>query len=421
MPRRGALAFLLLVAACGDGPPPETPKTPASPSPRAATSGAERNVAPEPAFEKAEADGERKLASGAAVFVPKGWFVKQTANRIVLEEPDHELVVTMVEIGADTTVAAITKAWESLAKKPPAKVDQTETLKDVSGWDEVTETVWDTPAAEQKILAMNARRKDKRAFVFLIDAKKAAIGRRGAQLRQIIGGLKVEGVQDEDLSKNTVVTLEGERLKTFEAFIEATRVKTQVPGAAVAVVHDGKIVFEKGFGTKEVGKKDPVTPRTKFMIGSVTKSLSSLLIAKLVDEGKVKWETPVKELLPTFATGDASFTEKLSLWHTFCACTGMPRKDLDFIFEFAKVKPEDTLGWFKQTKPTTGFGETFQYSNQMTAVGGFIAARIAEPGKPLGVAYETAMKNRLFGPMGMKRVLAAVGRCRQQRIAVLTE
>jgi CubicO group peptidase (beta-lactamase class C family) len=419
--RASLLAFVLV--ACGEGPPPDAPKSAPPPAPRAASLAppTNRDRAPEPAFEKVEADTEKKTSAGATMFVPKGWFVKTMADKIALEEPDRELAVTIVEVSADTTEAAIAKAWERLGKKAPAKVEHTDTQKDVAGWDEVTETIWETPAADGKVLAMNARRKDKRAWIFVVDAKKAALGRRGAQLRQVIGGLNAPGVSDEDLSKNAVVALDAERAKTFETFIETMRAKTQVPGAAVAVVHDGKIVFEKGFGTKEATKKDPVTPKTKFMIGSVTKSLSSLLIAKLVDEGKVKWETPVKELFArsglSFETGDPAFTEKLSLWHTFCACTGMPRKDLDFIFEYAKVKPENTLSWFAKTKPTTGFGETFQYSNQMTALGGFLAARVAEPNKPLSVAYETAMKTRLFEPMGMNDTTASFDEGRKGNVA----
>ena len=225
------------------------------------------------------------------------------------------------------------------------------------------------------------------------------------------------GVADEDLSSKTALPLEGARLKELETFIESAREKTHVPGAAVAVVQDGKIVFEKGFGVRERGKKEPVTHRTRFMIGSVTKSLSTLLISSLVDDGKVKWDARVKELLPTFETGDAAFTDKVTLAHTFCACTGMPRRDLDLIFEYGAHKPEDSFKAFIGLKPTTGLGETFQYSNQMTALGGFLAARIAEPRKPLAAAYASAMKARVFVPMGMTDTTASFEEGRKGAVA----
>ena len=75
-----SLAFIFL--ACGDAPPPETPKTVPPPAPRAATTTTNERQTPAPVFEKADADGEKKMAAGATMFIPKGWFVKTLAERI---------------------------------------------------------------------------------------------------------------------------------------------------------------------------------------------------------------------------------------------------------------------------------------------------------------------------------------------------
>jgi CubicO group peptidase (beta-lactamase class C family) len=92
-------------------------------------------------------------------------------------------------------------------------------------------------------------------------------------------------VLDEHDRELRVVLLEFERAAS----------KLGVPGAAIAVVQGGRVVFEKGYGVREKGKKAPVTPRTLFMIGSITKSLTSLLMAAAVDAGKMTWDTPVQE------------------------------------------------------------------------------------------------------------------------------
>jgi CubicO group peptidase (beta-lactamase class C family) len=401
VPQRVFVALTLL-SACADVPPPSAAPSRPPPSPAAAAP-----PAAETPFEKVLADTPRQTARGGTLTVPKGWFVRPRKDGFAFEEPDRELGLTLFEVDAETAPIAVAKAWASVARPAPAKIRHAQSHPDIAGWDEIAETAYETPTTEARVLAMNVRRKGNRAWVFLVEGKVAALQRRGAHVREIIGGLKVPGVEDEDLASKPVLPLDGERAKAFESFVEEARRKTQVPGAAVAVVHDGRIVFEKGFGVREHGKKEAVTPRTRFMIGSVTKSISSLLIAKLVDEGKLAWTTKVKDLLPGFETGDAAFTDQLTIAHTFCACTGMPRQDLDFVFEYAKVAPDGVLKAFAKVKPTTGFGETFQYSNQMTALGGFLAARVAHPKKALGAAYEAALKEKLFGPMGMADTTAS--------------
>lgn len=129
--------------------------------------------------------------------------------------------------------------------------------------------------------------------------------------------------------------------------------------------------------------------------------MTSLMQAALVDAGTVRWDTPVTSLLPGFAVADRAITEKLVLWHMGCACTGMPRHDLENLFEYADVTPEAALDTLRRTKPTSAIGEVFQYSNAMYAAGGFAAARAYSPRGTLTAAYEAAMRATVFGPIGM--------------------
>ena len=89
--------------------------------------------------------------------------------------------------------------------------------------------------------------------------------------------------------------------------------------------------------------------------------------------------------------------------HTVAASTGMPPRDMDLIFKFKGVTPEQRLAEMRQMRPTTGFGETFQYSNYMVALGGYAAARSFRQESSLKEAYEQAMQELVFEPLGMER------------------
>jgi len=137
------------------------------------------------------------------------------------------------------------------------------------------------------------------------------------------------------------------------------------------------------------------------MIGSITKPMTTLMEATLVDAGTFRWETPVTAVLPSFALGDPETTKKVAMWHMSCACTGMPRQDMEDIFEFEGVTPEQRIASMKTMKPTTAFGDTFQYSNLMVSAGGFASAHAFDPKRSLGDAYDAAMHDKVFEPIGM--------------------
>ena len=146
----------------------------------------------------------------------------------------------------------------------------------------------------------------------------------------------------------------------LDAFLEDARVRLAVPGAAVAVVQGGAIVYQRGFGVRVLGGDAPVTPDTLFMIASLTKGLTTMMEAALVDDGTVRWDSPLTTLLPSFAVGDAALTRQLVLWHSACACSGMPQQDLEGIFEWRGVTPEARIAAMATMAPTAALGATYQ-------------------------------------------------------------
>lgn len=175
-----------------------------------------------------------------------------------------------------------------------------------------------------------------------------------------------------------------------------------VPGVGLAFIDDGKTVWAGGLGVKELGKSDPVDADTLFIAASNTKALTTLLLAELVDEGKMRWDQPVIELFPAFKLGDDATTKQVLVRHLVCACAGMPRQDLEWLLEYRNETPASAMTLLGTMQPTSEFGEVFQYSNLMAAAAGFIGASKAVPGKELGVAYDEAMRKKVFHPIGMK-------------------
>jgi CubicO group peptidase (beta-lactamase class C family) len=88
--------------------------------------------------------------------------------------------------------------------------------------------------------------------------------------------------------------------------------------------------------------------------------------------------------------------------HLICACTGLPRQDLEILFQFKGVTADGTLATLGTMMPTSKFGEMFQYSNPMAAAGGFVGGHVLFPKLELGAAYDEAMRTQVFAPLGMK-------------------
>src|SRR5262249_33272782 len=154
-------------------------------------------------------------------------------------------------------------------------------------------------------------------------------------------------------------------------------------------------------GVRELGKPALVDADTRFMIASNTKAMTTLMLAKLVDDKKLGWDTPAVSALPSFKLGDADVTREGLIKHLICACTGMPRQDLEWLLEFEGNTPERTMTVLGTMQPTSKFGELFQYSNPMAAAAGYIGGHVAYPTLELGAAYDKAMQTLVFDPLGM--------------------
>jgi CubicO group peptidase (beta-lactamase class C family) len=354
-----------------------------------------------PRARRLTADAVLTTRSGATLPVARGWWVTDRGDLLLLEDPERELRAWFLESGEPDGAVAIAAGWRRVAPGAARRLARPlESPPPDGGWDAVTSAEYD--GGPERVVEALARRHGAVTHVVLLDGARGAVARRGAQLESAIARLHPRGLREESLAGMRPRRLGKDGAARLDAFIEDARRRLAVPGAAVAVVQEGSVVYERAFGVRALGDSAPVTADTLFMMASVTKPMTTLMQAAEVDAGLFTWDTPVTAVYPAFALADAGLTGRIRMWHMSCACTGMPRSDLEYMFEYRGVTPEARVASMRAMAPTTGLGETFQYSNLMVAAGGYIAAHADAPGRPLGEAYDDAMRRRVFAPIGMR-------------------
>ncbi|HZU38522.1 MAG TPA: serine hydrolase, partial [Gemmataceae bacterium] len=169
----------------------------------------------------------------------------------------------------------------------------------------------------------------------------------------------------------------------------------QVPGCAVAIVRDGRVIYLKGFGARERGRPEPVTPDTIFPIGSCTKAFTTTAMAMLVDEGKMAWDDPVRKHLSYFHLYDPLADGDVRLRDLVTHRTGLASHD--FLWYRSPLTPEERVRRLRLLRPEWPFRSHFQYQTTMFTAAGLAVAHAA--GSPWG----EVMRRRLFKPLGMTR------------------
>jgi len=391
---------LLALAACAEPPPPVAPTPPptdTAPPPPAATVA----PAPPPAPAVLSADTPQTTMRGATFNAPAGWTVSSDQGRILLAGPEPDLHVGIIESTATSPDDAVASAWKSVRADFKRPVKDTTRRPGRRGWDERRDYDYETSPDEKLVLYALAFRHGTSWTVALVEGGQASFERRSSAVARIGQSLRPQGYTRESFAGKTPHKLDADRVKAIVDAMDRARDKASIPGVALSLVQDGKTVYEGGLGVRELGKPARVDAHTKFIIASNTKALTTLLLARLVDEKKLSWDTPATTLYPTFKLGDADTTRQVQVKHLICACTGLPRQDFEWLLQFENVTPAKEMDAIALMQPTTKFGETFQYSNPLAAAAGFIAGHVLYPKKELGAAYDDAMQAEVFGPLGM--------------------
>jgi CubicO group peptidase (beta-lactamase class C family) len=412
--------FALSLIACGSSEPAAvapTPKPTAATTPAPPASNA-APVAPGPTMERLAEDTPKTTVAGNSFVAPAGWGVTVREPATILEPPESDSHLALVDVQAKDADAAIATAWK--AYRPDAKwpLKLVTDMPDKDGWSNRRMYIYQTSPNERRDVVANVARAGNTWTVVIYDMTQAVGEKRGAQVRVVFDRLLPKGHQRESFAGKTAHKLDKDRIAALGTFIETSQKQLGIPGVSVGLIQDGKVVFAGGFGVRELGKKAQVDADTRYIIASNTKAMTTLMLAKLVDAKQLTWETTATSLLPTFKLGDADTTSRVQVKHLICACTGMPRQDLEWLLQFKGNKPEDAMTSLGTMQPTSKFGELFQYSNPLAAAAGFIGGHVAFPKLDLGAAYDRAMQTLVFDPLGMKATTLDFARAQKGNYAV---
>ena len=159
-------------------------------------------------------------------------------------------------------------------------------------------------------------------------------------------------------------------VKAIDKYIEKARTDWNVPGMAVAIVKDGEVVLSKGYGVKEVGKKDKVDDNTQFAIASNSKAFVASCISKLVDEGKLSWKDKVRDYLPYFMLyGNEYVSAEVTVEDLLCHRVGLGTFSGDVIWYKSEKSPEEIIKRAAHVPEAYRYRDGYGYTNLM-----FIAA-----------------------------------------------
>jgi CubicO group peptidase (beta-lactamase class C family) len=352
--------------------------------------------------EKLAADKEVTTSGGATFTAPAGWSISTSGPLIVIEPPEADSHVVVFDSDAATADAAVAAAWAAYKSDEKRAIRQKLSPPAREGWEEAQVYLYETSPNERAVVQAIARRSKNTWTVVIANGRQPTFEKRGSAVGLILGSLRPGKYQRESFAGRKAGALNAERLAQMNEFVAMAMKKLDVPGVAVAFIDNGRVVYEGGQGVKELGKSDPVDAHTVFMAASNTKGMTTLLLATLVDEGKVRWDDFVTKVYPKFRLGDARTTEQVRIEHLICACTGLPRQDLPWLFEFRRATAAFSMEMLGRMQPTSGFGEVFQYSNIMASGAGYVGGYLYNPKLELGAAYDEAMRKKIFEPLEMK-------------------
>ncbi|MCA9718466.1 MAG: beta-lactamase family protein [Myxococcales bacterium] len=350
---------------------------------------------------------------GHSFTAPAGWSMRVRGRATIVTAPEGGSHMAFVGVHADDAAKAVAAAWVEYGRREPGPAVAVERLADHDGWTDIHRLRYQLPPNGGRFLVAEAGRSKDGWLVTLVDMSIAVFEKREAQVMVMYDGRLPKGYTPESFAGRPARLLDDARVAELAAFVETARAQLDVPGVSLGVVQDGEVVLLGGFGVRELGKPAAVDADTRFMIGSTTKPLTTLMLAKLVDEGRISWDSPATSALPAFKLGSAETTAKVQVKHLLCACTGLPRQDLEWSLEFGELTPQGVVDALATMQPTSEFGALYQYSNPLAAVAGFLGGHVAYPRLELGAAYDEAMRTRVFEPLGMKATTFDASRARR--------
>ena len=204
----------------------------------------------------------------------------------------------------------------------------------------------------------------------------------------LIFSLEIESVD----AKSNITHMQ-QRLEKLSEQLNTKRKDLHIPGMAIAIVKDNKVILIKGFGVSDLETNKAVNSKTLFGIGSTTKAFTATLIGMLADEDKIQWDDPIIKHLPYLKFNLENKSDEITIRDMMSHQTGFTRFNL--LYANGKVDREEILHAAIKAEPWDGFRENFHYTNLMVSGAGVAAAKSA------GTDWDSLLEERLLNPLGM--------------------
>ncbi len=196
-------------------------------------------------------------------------------------------------------------------------------------------------------------------------------------------------------------------LKGFDDYVEQVMNDWQVPGLAIGIVQNGKIVYTKGYGFRNKISKMPVTDNTLFAIGSCTKAFTAATIAQAVDNGLLDLDEPIKTYMPSFKMQNTYVTDNLTLRDILCHRSGLPRHDM--VWYGSDKTREELVASLAVLESTADFRTAWQYQNLLYATAGYVVGQVNK------TTWEAYLKEEILKPLRMTNTNFSVEAMQKQK------
>jgi len=183
-------------------------------------------------------------------------------------------------------------------------------------------------------------------------------------------------------------------MEDLEPVIEQALVDYAVPGISIGIVTEGQLVYEKGFGFRDLENNLPANPSTVYAIGSCTKAFTSFLVGSFVEEEMLRWDQPIIDILPQFRLFDSHATEHLTLRDLLAHRSGLPRHDVMW-YNSSTMSRSDVVSRLRYLSPCCDIRERHQYNNLMYLTVGYAMEQLSKN------SWEDLIEKKILTPLQM--------------------
>jgi CubicO group peptidase (beta-lactamase class C family) len=195
----------------------------------------------------------------------------------------------------------------------------------------------------------------------------------------------------------------GAKIAEIDAYAQKVREDWKIPGLAVAIVKDDRVIFQKGYGVRDINKPDAVDENTLYAIASNSKAFTTAALAILIDEKKIgSWDDKVSKYLPEFQMYDPYVTNELTIRDLVTHRSGLDTFSGDLLWYDTTYSTDEMLRRVRYLKPVRGFRAGYGYQNLMFVAAGRIVEKVS------GRAWGEFVKERILLPLGMTRTTTTV-------------